>query len=96
MKLIVQIEAEEDLRKIGAYTLDQWGVTQAIHYIDQIETAFLKLLDSPRMGLACNDVRPGYRKWLIEKHVIFYVATETTLTVIRILDQRADAEEQLQ
>lgn len=96
MKLIVLNDAEEDLREIGSYTLTQWGIEQALYYLDKMDSVFEKLRENPYIGLACDDIRLGYRKHTAEQHTVFYQVSETTITIIRILDQRMEAEQHLQ
>jgi toxin ParE1/3/4 len=91
MKLIVRQEAEKDIRAINDYTLTHWGEAQAIHYIDQIETAFLKLLDNPNMGATCGHIRSDYRKWLVENHVIYYQTAKAAIIIVRVLNQHMNA-----
>jgi toxin ParE1/3/4 len=64
--------AEADLREIGSYTLQTWGVDQAIRYIDQLEACCQRLANNPASGRSCDDVRHGLRRMEQGKHVIFY------------------------
>jgi toxin ParE1/3/4 len=42
-----------------------------------------------------DDLRPGYRKYLVGSHVLFYRVTNTDVVVVRILHQRMDVERHL-
>jgi toxin ParE1/3/4 len=42
--------AENDLRNIAIYTLDDWGEEQSLRYGDNIETCFQKLAANPLLG----------------------------------------------
>ena len=81
--------AEADLLEIGSYTLQTWGVDQAILYIDQLEACCQRLAKNPASGRSCDDVRRGLRRMEQGKHVIFYRQQEGGEVLIsRILHQR--------
>lgn len=44
---------------IGRYTREQWGKTQQIRYLSQLDAAFHDLAEKPEIGRACNDIRAG-------------------------------------
>ena len=64
--------AEADLLSIGAYTIRTWGESQAVRYVDELETCCQKLADNPALGRSCDYVRPGLRRMEQGKHVVFY------------------------
>jgi toxin ParE1/3/4 len=80
--------AEADLLEIGSYTLQTWGVDQAIRYIDQLEACCQKLANNPESGRPCDDVRRGLRRMEQGKHVIFYRQQDAEVLISRILHQR--------
>ena len=81
--------AEADLLEIGSYTLQTWGVDQAILYIDQREACCQRLANNPASGRSCDDVRRGLPRMEQGKHVIFYRQQEGGEVLIsRILHQR--------
>jgi toxin ParE1/3/4 len=83
--------AERDLESIWTYTVRQWGVAQADHYTDFLTTAFAELADSPETAPACDYIRPGYRRWGVERHMIYFRVTDYGIAVIRVLHDRMDA-----
>lgn len=80
--------AKLDLIEIGDYTLDHWGVDQAIRYLHSLETCFELLITQPEIGHKCDRLRKGYRRIEHEKHVIFYRIDKTDILIVRILHQR--------
>lgn len=82
--------AERDLESIWTYTVRQWSVEQADRYIDFLTSAFAELADSPMIALACDHIRPGYRRWGVERHMIYFRVTDYGIAVIRILHHRMD------
>lgn len=95
MSYIVLTSAADDLRDITIHTFNRWGLEQALLYADRIEITFQKLADNPHLGVTCNDVHPGYRKFVVEMHVIYYVVDGNIITIVRILHQSRKAKPQL-
>jgi toxin ParE1/3/4 len=83
--------AEDDLEAIWVYTLQQWGVEQGSRYIDFLMAAFAELAQSPKIAPACDHIRPGYRRWRVERHMIYFRVTNYGIAVIRVLHDRMDA-----
>jgi toxin ParE1/3/4 len=83
--------AERDLESIWTYTVRQWGVEQAERYIDVLSTAFTELADSPNVAPSCEHIRRGYRRWNVERHMIYFRVTDYGIAVVRVLHIRMDA-----
>ncbi len=47
------------------------------------------------MGSTVDEVRPGYRCFLHESHVIFYIPREQDVLIVRTLHKRMDADRNL-
>ncbi len=76
---------------IGRYTRKQWGKIQQRHYLSQLDTAFHDLADNPEVGRVCDDIREGYYKLGIGKHLIFYRHKgKDQIEIVRILHSRMD------
>ena len=87
--------AEGDLEAIWTYTLRQWSAEQADRYIDTLTDAFVELAQSPKSAPACDQIRPGYRRRNIGRHVIYFRTTTYGIVVVRILHDRMDAQRHL-
>jgi len=83
--------AERDLEAIWTYTLQRWGVEQANRYIDLLTAAFAELANSPNTAPACDQVRPGYRRRSVERHMIYFRITAYGIAIVRVLHDRMDA-----
>ncbi len=83
--------AERDLETIWTHTRQQWGVEQANRYTDTLTAAFAELAQSPKTAPACDQIRPGYRRRSIERHMIYFRITAYGIAIIRILHDRMDA-----
>jgi toxin ParE1/3/4 len=87
--------AEGDLEAIWTYTLQQWSAEQADRYIDTLTAAFAELAQSPKNAPACDQIRPGYRRRSIGRHMIYFRTTTFGIVVVRILHDRMDAQRHL-
>jgi len=83
--------AEQDLESIWIYTAKEWGLDQASRYLDSLITAFTKLATQPQAAPACDFIKPGYRRWPVERHMIYFRVTDYGIAVIRVLHQSMNA-----
>ena len=83
--------AERDLEIIWTHTLQQWGIEQANRYIDILTLAFGNLAASPKTAPACDQIRSGYRRRHIERHMIYFREAAYGIAIIRILHDRMEA-----
>ena len=89
-------EAKNDLRSIAVFTENRWGRTQRNFYIKQLDEAFLMLAQSPDLGISCDFIRKGYKKFPQGSHIIFYKhSTSANILVVRILHKSMDYDSQL-
>lgn len=85
--------AQADLGQIWDYTNDRWDANQADTYLRDLQRAIELAAASPRIGTACEEIRPGYRKLAAGAHVLFYrVTPDGVIDVVRVLHQRMDVE----
>jgi toxin ParE1/3/4 len=87
--------ARADLREIWNYTRDRWSVEQADRYIRELNRTFATIAHDPRRGRPCDDIRPGYRKYRVGAHMIFFRSVSARVEVIRVLHQSMDFERHL-
>ncbi|MFZ6720509.1 type II toxin-antitoxin system RelE/ParE family toxin [Undibacterium sp. Ji49W] len=87
--------AESDLEAIWDHTSQQWGIDQAVRYIDIMTAAFGELAQSPKAAPACDDIRPGYRRRSVERHMIYFRITTYGIVIVRILHDRMDVHRHL-
>jgi toxin ParE1/3/4 len=77
--------AKQDLRSIGRYTQATWGRAQRNTYLARIDESFHLLAVEPQLGKSGEDLRGGYRKYPVGRHLIFYRQSLDGVEVIRIL-----------
>ncbi len=83
--------ARSDISEIWDYTAWRWSTEQAERYVRAIAEACHALATGQREGRSINDIRPGYFKFLVGSHVLFYRVTEVgAIEVVRVLHQRMD------
>jgi toxin ParE1/3/4 len=64
-------------------------------YLARLDACFHLLAREPHRGRVCDDIRPGYRKYHVGRHLIFYRESPEGVEVIRILHDRMDIEAHL-
>ncbi len=85
-------KARQDLEDVWLYTYETWGEEQADSYIYDLDSGFHVLANNPEKGRLCDEIRKGYRKHSIGKHIIFYLLGRKGIEIVRILHQRMDTE----
>jgi toxin ParE1/3/4 len=83
-------KAVNDLRKIGRYTLKNWGRSQRNIYLKKLDDGFHTIAREPQISVSCDDIKKGYRKFHVGRHLIFYLVYETHIDIIRILHEKMD------
>lgn len=84
--------AKQDLLAIGRYTQKTWGREQRNRYLVMLDGCFSLLAREPQKGRACEEIRPGYRKYHAGRHLIFYREADQHIEIIRIFHDRMDLE----
>lgn len=87
-----QALAEEDLIGIWNYTFKKWGAEQADAYLDQLNEGIAILAENPRIGINCDHIRQGYRRFHIKHHIVYYRITPARIEIIRVLYEEMDPE----
>ena len=68
--------AEHDLEDIWLYTFNAWSYQQADKYQDELYEGVLRLAGDVNLGVAADHIRPGYRKYKVGRHLIFYLFSD--------------------
>lgn len=89
-------KAKSDLKSIGRYTQNTWGKQQRDIYLTSLDKAFHDLAADHLKGRDCGEIRIGYRKYQVGKHIVFYREITTNLIkIVRILHEKMDIEAHL-
>jgi toxin ParE1/3/4 len=84
----LQVKAKADLKNILQHSVEQWGLTRAEQYYDDLSDGINSLKENPKLGFARDDIKAGYRQLAIEKHHVFYRLSSTQIRIIRILHDK--------
>ena len=88
--------AARDIDELLEQSLIDFGVRQTEFYYAALTRCLERLGDHPELGGTAEDLRPGYRRFPHERHVIFYTIRAGGIFIVRILHQRRDAVRNLQ
>lgn len=86
--------AKQDLISIIDHTLEQWGQAQAEQYIDGLEQQCRMLANNPKIGSARDSLMEGLMSFPYESYTLFYLQQADGITIIRVLHQRMEPEQQ--
>ncbi|EFN4431380.1 TPA: type II toxin-antitoxin system RelE/ParE family toxin [Escherichia coli] len=82
-------KAEEDLEAIWDYSFRQFGIVQADAYIGRIAAVF-DVLAMHDIGTHRPELGDNISSLPVEQHMIYFVSSQSVVTVIRILSQSQD------
>ena len=85
-------KAVDDLRSIGRYTQKKWGHEQRNKYLKKLDDSFKIIAREPKIGVACDYIRKGYRRYHVGRHLIYYFQSDTNMEIVRILHDRMDVD----
>lgn len=88
--LDISTVAQQDLENIYHYSISEWGVHQAGLYLSNIQAKLVALSHNPQIGRERPDLLINTRVVLVGHHIIFYLITEQTLQILRVLHERQD------
>ncbi len=83
--------AEGDLANIATYTIETFGVAQAIAYRDGLIRAFEFLAEHPMAARLRNELKPPIRAYRFRSHLIVYdVLPDDGVLIQRVRHGRED------
>lgn len=89
-KIILSKAADADLEDIFDYTLDEFGVEQAVAYVSGFDEAFEMISENPEIGRERKEIREELRSLVKDKHIIFYRSLNDHVRIVRILHGSRD------
>ncbi|GAB0118262.1 type II toxin-antitoxin system RelE/ParE family toxin [Acidisoma sp. 7E03] len=87
-RYVLSRAARQDLEEIALYGIKTWGKDRAEAYLNDLEGAFVRLVQFPLLGRDVSYIRPGYSRADHGLHSIFYRQSEPGVVIIRILHRR--------
>lgn len=83
--------AERDLENIATYTVEMFGVEQALAYRDGLIRSFDFLADNPKSARLRHELKPPVRAYRFQSHLIFYDAlSDGSILILRVRHGRED------
>ncbi len=87
----VSRKAQADLIEIGRYTTKEWRVAQRNTYLKDLDNCFSQIARNPELGVDCDFISRGYRKFPQGSHLVFYRQNdEGIVEIIRVLHKAVD------
>jgi len=83
-------DADADLAALYGYSLREFGRAQADRYFLALIDCFEMIAGNPRIGADRSTLKPGYRRFVHEAHVIYYRVRERDVLILRVLGARQD------
>lgn len=84
-KYELSLAADRDLDDIYTYTFREFGALQADAYFESLEECLTTLGDNPLLGVDAGNLRVGHRRFVHQRHTIYYKKSKSGVRVIRIL-----------
>lgn len=95
MRFQLTNKAYTDLKNIAKYTPSTWGIEQRKEYLARLDQAFHMIAENSGIGRNCDNIRKGYYSYPAGRHLVFYRIEDKAVTIVRILHQSMDVEQQL-
>ncbi len=96
MTLEITEAALADLRGIRDYTFVTWGDEQEQKYLDGLWEKFHELIGTPEHWRSREDLFPGCRMAIHQKHIILFRVERDRLQIVRVLHGAMDFRRQLE
>jgi len=93
--LELQHRARQDLKEIWRFSCETWNEQQADKYLRQLAEKTALLRTNPNLGRRRDEVRPGYRSLVVNRHVVYYLVEEDSVRIVRVLHDGMDPERHL-
>lgn len=82
--------SQSDLSSIWDFTRDRWDIQRTELYVLEIRDAIERITADPDRGRSCDEIRLRYRRYPVGSHLLFYMARDGMIEVVRMLHQRMD------
>lgn len=74
-----------DLERLYEYGVETFGRQQADHYYDGLIVKLKDIADNPDRGMSIDDIHPGLRRAVYNRHSIYYLPSSDSVQIVRIL-----------
>ncbi len=94
-RFLLSPRAQKDLDEIWGYSVERWGEERTEIYVRGLWFGITTVAADSRRGQSCDDIRPGYFKYAVGSHLLFYRLIPDGVDIVRILHKRMDFERHL-
>ncbi len=84
------LDAKFDLIEIAEYTRLKFGEKQTAHYKALLRETIDMICQFPNIGSDYSHIRVSYRRFPVQKHVIYYRVLRDKIRIERILNMNQD------
>lgn len=77
--------AEDDVRRLYRYGIEQFGLSLADRYFDDLFDRFEQIANHPEMYPEVTEIRHGYRRSVFRAHSIYYRIHNEYIEIARVL-----------
>lgn len=89
-KVLLSKAADADLEDIFDYTLEEFGLDQAISYVSGFDDVFETISENPEIGRDRKEIIEELRSLAKDRHIIFYRILSNHIRIVRILHGSRD------
>ena len=79
--------AQQHLRKVKNYTIDNFSVLQWRKYRETLLSGFQMLADNPGLGISCDEIYPNGFYFPVGKHTAYFTEEDDFILVVAVLGQ---------
>lgn len=88
----VSFEAENDLLSIWLYIAADQPIN-ADRFLDKLLVAIERLAEFPLLGVEREELANGVRSLYVDRYVIYYVVSDASLSIVRVLSADMDSQQ---
>ena len=93
IRYLLSPAAQQDLEEIWDYNCGRWDTGQAEEYLRELQRAIERVAANPRIGRACDEIRPGYFKLAAGSHTLFYRVIAAEVIADEVIADEATEDE---
>lgn len=91
-RIVRRPQARLDLLGIWRYIADESGEARADKYLRRLNDVISYLAQQPLMGRLRPEIEEGIRSFVAESHLVFYIALEDGIELVRMIHGSQDLE----
>ena len=77
-------KADDDLTEIYLYPYRHFGASKADAYLSALEECFELISRQPSVSVDVARLRAGYRRYIHERHAVYYKVDDAGVLIVRV------------